>query len=267
MASNWNRVVVDMRTERPPAGLLRGLADGEIAVVVLRNLLPDNVFADNLDRVRKLFSEASTTSYANGALTTIGPYLNKYIDDLDGYLAASQESQQLLDSAAFDLDAQVRTGLAQALSLSSLDPARQPDGRRYAASVIRIHADGVRNPLHNDLIMRDAAGTDIVLADLEHQLSCVVCLQECDGGGELLAYQKRWEAADEEFKIPEGLGYDERVVADVAVHSFKPQTRDVYLLNPTRYHAIERVSGDDRLTMGFFLGFADDSLDSAVVWG
>jgi hypothetical protein len=264
---SWSRVVVDASTDRPDAGLLRGVADGETAVVVLRNLLPAEVFTDNLDRVSKLFANASTTDYANGSLTTIGPYLAKYLAEPGAYFAEAEKAKAMLDQAGFDLNERVRHALRDAFGLSSMEPAQEPDGRQYAASVVRIHADGVRNPLHNDNIMRDAQDTGLVLSGLAHQLSCVVCIQECDEGGELRTYQRAWEPSDEQYKIAGGLGYDEAVVDGYPCHEFKPQVGDVYLINPTRYHSIERVSGSDRLTMGFFFGFADDTLNSAVVWG
>lgn len=266
-SDTWDRVVVDVREQRPDPALLRDLVDGRAAVVVLRGLLREDAFTRNLARVRELFGSASTTQYVNGTLTTIGPYLNKYLDDLDGYFQAAKESETMLAEASFDLAARTRQELREQFGLQSLEPAREPDGREYAGSVVRIHADGVRNPLHNDNIMRDARNVDIVLRDLAYQLSCVVCLQECTSGGELWMYRKPWEPTDEQHKIPGHLGYDEQVVAGVPAHEFKPRTGDVYLINPTRYHAIERVSGTDRLTMGFFIGFADDALESAVVWG
>ncbi|MFF3747170.1 2OG-Fe(II)-dependent halogenase WelO5 family protein [Streptomyces kronopolitis] len=157
--------------------------------------------------------------------------------------------------------------LPQGGCLSAASVAQEPDARDYAASVVRIHADGVRNQLHNDNIMRDAQGAGLALTDLAYQLSCVVCLQECDAGGELRMYRKPWEPVDEAYKIQDGLGYDEAVVDGYPCHEFTPQAGDIYLINPTRYHSIERVTGPDRLTMGFFIGFADDALNSAVVWG
>lgn len=263
----WSRVVVDASAGRPESGLLRRLVTGDVAVIVLRNLLPAETFKDNLDRVGKLFANASTTDYANGSLTTIGPYLAKYLDEPEAYFAEAERSKAMLQETGFDLDERVRPALRDALGLDSMEPAREPDGREYAASVVRIHADGVRNPLHNDNIMRDAQGTGLALAGLAHQLSCVVCIQECDEGGELRTYQRAWEPADEQHKSAGWLGYDEAVVDGSPCHEFKPQAGDVYLINPTRYHSIERVGGSDRLTMGFFFGFADDRLDSAVVWG
>ncbi|WP_269858105.1 2OG-Fe(II)-dependent halogenase WelO5 family protein [Streptomyces sp. RPT161] len=266
-STTWTRVVVDAAATRPDPALLRQLVAGETAVVVLRDLLPADAFAVNRERIGKLLANASTTEYVNGALTTVGPYLAKYLDRTDDYFADADAAKSLLDTVEFDLDGQVRTALRDAFGLGSVEPASEPDGRLYSPSVVRIHADGVRNPLHNDNIMRDAKGTGIALADLACQLSCVVCLQECDEGGELRIYQKEWQPADEAHKIPGGLGYDEAVVDGVPCHEFKPSAGDVYLINPTRYHSIERVHGSDRLTMGFFIGFGDDRLQDAVVWG
>jgi hypothetical protein len=263
----WTRVTVDVAQRQPDPVLLADLVDGEVAVLVLRNLLPRHMFADGLDRLRRLFAAASTTTYVNGSLTTVGPYLAKYLSDVAAYFQAAKEASVMLEDVGFELAPRVRSALRAAFGLSSLEPAREPDGREYAESVVRIHADGVSNPLHNDNIMRDAAGTGLVLSELAHQLSCVVCLQECASGGELQMYRRSWTPEDERYKIRGGLGYDERVVAGVPVHEFKPEAGDVYLINPTHYHAIARVEGADRLTMGFFIGLPDDRLDSAVVWG
>lgn len=263
----WGRTVIDASSEHPGPTPLRQLAAGEVAVVVLRNLLPAESFTDNNARAAKLFATASRTDYTNGSLTTIGPYLAKYLDEPHAYFEAAATAREQLDRVGFDLAQQVHGGLRDSFGLRSVAPARESDGRTYPGSVIRIHADGVRNPLHNDNIMRDARGSGLKLADLAYQLSCVVCLQECDGGGELRMYQRTWSPPDETHKIEGGLGYDEAVVADTPVHEFKPQAGDVYVINPTMYHSIERVKGSDRLTMGFFMGFADERMDSAVVWG
>lgn len=262
----WDRVVRDAAAGPPEPALLQGLIRGEHAVVVLRNLLPHEVFEINRKRVMGIFEHASTTAYTNGALTTIGPYLAKYLDRPDGYFADAAAARDLLDGVGFDLNLQVRGALAAALGVPAIDAAREPDGRCYADSVIRIHADGVHNPLHNDNIMRDAAGTGLVLAGLDHQLSCIVCLQECDSGGELVIYGKPWESADERFKPAGRLGYTDEVVAGAPVHVFRPQAGDVYLINPTYYHAIRRVGGATRLTMGFFLGLTAGT-EVPVAWG
>ncbi len=263
----WGRAVYHVeRGQTLGTDVVGRLVNGDVSVVVLRDLLPKEVFATNRERIKTQFARASTTRYINGALTTIGPYLARFLSNPDAYFRESKETNDLFREIGFDLGTRVRERLKEVLGLRSFEPAREPDGRIYAESIVRIHADGVRNPLHNDNIMRDAADIGIRVAHLKQQLSCVVCLQECDTGGELYHYRKKWHPDDEVYKIKGGLGYDEEVVRGYACDVFKPQTGDVYLLNPTYYHAIERVGGADRLTMGFFIGLPGNALDEAVVW-
>ncbi|MEU9607608.1 hypothetical protein [Streptomyces sp. NPDC048057] len=263
----WDRVVRRVGTDPIEPDLLRKLVDGDIAVLVLKDLLPSENFTRHRQLVNEMFDRASTTYYANGHLTTIGSYLAKHLSDVDEYFTESEKIAQVIADSSFTLGDDVRSGLARALSLRSLEVAEEPDGRRYADVCVRLHPDGVANPMHNDKIMRDAAHLDLVVSRLLYQLSCVICVQECDTGGEAKIYAKPWEAHDEKFKIPKGLGYEYGVVADVPAHEFKPQAEDVYLINPTYYHEILRVGGDTRVTVGFFLGFSDESLDAAVTWG
>ncbi|CAM5734858.1 hypothetical protein SALBM311S_01158 [Streptomyces alboniger] len=68
------------------------------------------------------------------------------------------------------LPARVRAAVRDTFGLHDLQPARNPDGRGYGEAVIRLHADGVRNPLHNDHIARDAQGTTWSVADVVRQL-------------------------------------------------------------------------------------------------
>jgi hypothetical protein len=268
VTEQWGRVVHDVERDGPIDGpdLVRRLVDGTVAVVVLRNLLPESVFAENRDRLAPVFGQASTTQYTNGSLTTIGPYLAKHLDQPATYFAEARKANEFTESIGVDLGVRTRRRLADTLGLKRFDTESEPDGRSYSQQNVRIYADDIRTPLHNDNIMRDAAGTGLVLAGLRHQLSCVVCIQECETGGELRIHRKRWSEADNEYKIVGGLGYEEAVTQAAPVHEFKPRAGDVYLLNPTYYHSIERVSGSDRITMGFFFGFYDDELTEAVSW-
>lgn len=269
MASTWDRTVHHLDEAGGDAGthdVLRKLVNGETAVVVLRGLLPPEAFASGLERVLPLFRQATATSYSNATSTTVGTYLAKHLAAPDAYFEEAAAAEELTGSVGFDLADRVRQRLAEVLGLDSFELAQETDGRPYAKKNVRIYSDGVRTPLHNDNIMRDAADTGLVVEKLRHQLSVVVCMQECDGGGELEIHHKNWEPADEQYKIVEGFGYDEGVVKDAEVHRFKPMTGDVYLLNPTYFHAIGKPTGTDRITMGFFFGFFDDALRDAVAW-
>lgn len=268
MTEQWGRIVIDVDRDKniDGADLVRRLVDGTVAVVVLRNLLPESVFDANRERLAPVFGQASTTQYSNGSLTTIGPYLAKHLDDPDTYFAEALKANEFTESIGVDLGARTRQRLAEVLDLKRFDTESEAGGRTYSQQNVRIYADNIRTPLHNDNIMRDAAGTGLALAELRHQLSCVVCIQECEDGGELRIHRKRWSEEDNEYKIVDGLGYDEAVTGDAPAHEFKPRAGDVYLLNPTYYHSIEQVTGSDRITMGFFFGFYDDELTEAVSW-
>ena len=263
--ARWDRVVRRVGVDPIGADLLRGLIDGQISVVVLKGLLSSEVFSQHRERLAKLFDRASTTRYVNGSLTTIGPFLAKHLPNVDEYFREAKEANSLTSKVSFTLANEVRAGLTEVFSMRRFDVAEEPDGRRYADSVVRIHADGVRNALHNDNIMRDAAGTGLEVSRLLYQLSCVACVQERDTGGELKIYGKAWQAADEQFKVPGG-GYGHGAVESVPSHEFKPQAEDVYLINPTYFHEITEVGGSDLLTLGFFIGFVDEQLDSAIAW-
>jgi hypothetical protein len=242
------------------------LAMGRVGIVVLRGLLEPEVMVKAKSSVDQLVVASATTSYVNGALTTIGPYLAKSVGSPGEYFREAERVARLFDEADFDLPALVRKRLISCLGLTTMRPAVESTGEIYADCIVRIHADGVRNPLHNDFIVRDGKQAGLSVATITHQLSCVVCLQECDSGGELFHYQKFWEAEDEVYKIKGGLGYDEAVVGTCEPLKFKPRKGDIYLINPVYYHSIERVQGSDRLTMGFFIGLRGTRFDVAEVW-
>lgn len=266
MEKTWDRVVYDLDSGAfPGREALQDLVNNRHAAIVLKNAIAPEALDQAIERVRRYYEKATVSRYANGALTTIGPYLAKHLDRVDNYFQEARLTQSLFP-IGHDLAGYARQKLQAIFDLRAINVATEPDGRRYAPFLIRIHADGVTNPLHNDHIARDAASTDLSLARLTSQLSCIVCLQECDEGGELFHYRKRWSAEDEKYKIPGGIGYSYGVVKDTPRFVFKPQKGDVYLINPTNYHEIRRVSGATRLTLGFFLGFFDQSLTEAVVW-
>lgn len=264
----WNivthRLGADPRRE-PDAALLAGLASGGHAIVVLKGLLPEPVFSNGREIIFNLFHQAVTTVYANGRLTTVGPYLAKFAGDRPSYFAAA-ETAAASAAAGIDLARHARERLTAVLGLTAFEPAMEPDGTRYADHNIRIYQEGVATPLHNDNIMRDMAADDLALKSLTSHYSCVICVQECDAGGSLELYRRAWAPDDERYKIPGGLGYETAVVEGVEKVRFKPETGDVYLFDPTQYHAIAPPVGRERVTMGFFFGFRDGAPDEAIAW-
>lgn len=266
MNTDWNPVVYQPGVKFADAEPLRKLISGEYPVVVLKGLLSEERRRTGVEKIFALYENARVTPYVNGSLTLIGTFLVKHLADTSKYFAAAAEADARAEAAGLDLAGYVRGRLRDVLGMDRFDVAAEPDGRRYASSNVRICKNTVDTPLHNDNIMRDGASHDIVLAGLKHQLSCVVCLQGPADGGELSIYRKPWEPDDEVYKIPNGLGYDLGVVEGRPHCRFRPQSGDVYLLNPTYHHAVEKVYGNDRITLGFFFGFFDDTLKQGVTW-
>jgi hypothetical protein len=266
VSHRWGPVTVDAESAVRGKQLLRQLVDDRASVVVIKGLLDDRVLRKGAELIFAHYEKKTASRYHNGTLTTIGPYLARHLSELDHYFSFARLTDEVFADSDHDLRKVTQLRLRGLLGLRRLEVEREADGRCYADSIIRIHGDGVANPLHNDNIMRDAARSGLKLARLKHQLSCVVCVQECDTGGELITYRKRWSPDDEKFKVKGGLGYDPGVVAGIESDVFRPQQGDVYLINPTSYHEIARVGGKDRVTLSFFIGFYDDDLDDAILW-
>ncbi len=267
MSPTWSLFEHDCNNGMLSKETLKDLSDGKYAVIVLKNALKKNQLSNIKKCLDKLTAKIETQVYVNGALTTFGPYLAKYLNNLDGYFNAASATDELFGSdSESDLRLYVRNHLRQTFNLNSLSVAKENNNLTYSPAVVRIHGKGVANPLHNDNIMRDAANTNLILRNLLVQLSCIVCIQECNGGGELKHYQKLWKLSDEIHKIPNGLGYKQDVITDANSYTFKPATGDIYLINPTYYHEIFKVADQDRITMGFFMGFFDYSFDEGIVW-
>lgn len=264
-SSSWKELVY--QTGSPVLGLsaLRELRDNQRPVIILKGLLNTPALAVFQQAVDAHRDRAVVSKYANGALTTLGPYIARHLKDPEAYFAHARATDILFPDPNLDLRAHVLQRLRETFNLKTLETATQ-NGRSYAPMIVRLHSHGINNPLHNDHIMRDAAGTDLILAKLDCQFSCIVCVQECDEGGELVLYRKPWEPEDEKHKIPGNLGYDHSVVEQVEYFKYKPATGDVYLINPTNYHEIYEVRGTERRTLSFFFGFFDKELEQGVIW-
>lgn len=264
-AGRWQKTVYFWGSDSGE-NVLQQLRDGECAVVVIKNLLT----AEDLSAVKQRIEEnralMKMTRYTNGSLTTIGPYLAKQLNDPEPYFQNAATTDVLFQDRKSDLRVKLRKSLQQFFGVRTLDVLQEPSGCLYAPAVVRFHPDGVNNPLHNDLIRRDARHTSLGIAELETQFSCIACIQECDRGGELIIYNKLWEPEDEKHKISNGLGYDSQVVKDYLSFRFKPQTGDVYIINPTFYHEINEVRGQERITMGFFFGSFQNDMKNLVAW-
>ncbi|HAU5566671.1 TPA: hypothetical protein JD264_23130 [Serratia fonticola] len=245
---------------------LDDIVTARVPLLVLRNFLTPEVREAVVNDLQQCRDQVRVSRYPNGALTTLGPYLAKHTRAPENYFTELRDIQPALPPSLHCLRDQVYNWVKHSLRLESLHTAREPELGDYAGSIVRFHANGVANPLHNDNIVRDAAGSGLAVTNILHQLSCVVCLQECHAGGELRIFNKKWHPVDERFKTPGELGYQTGVIEQSEACEFSPRSGDIYLFNPAFYHEIDRVEGDTRITMGFFFGLTDKKMKHAIAW-
>lgn len=243
----------DIVTARVPLLVLRGFLQPEMC----------NAVIEDLTQCRE---KVQASHYLSRTLTTLGPCLANYTAMPENYFTELRDMQPMLPASLTTLKDDLYQWVKKTLKLETLQAAKQPGLGEYSAAIVRFHANGVANPLHHDLIVRDAAGSGLTVTNILHQLSCAVCLQECDSGGELRIYNKKWQREDEQFKAEGEPGYNSEVVGMSETCEFSPRKGDVYIFNPAFYHEIGRVWGDTRITMGFFFGLTDKKMKNAIAW-
>lgn len=247
-------------------GIRDGLVSGEYPIVVIKNALDLNLRTELLTEVKNKYDLLKQSHYVNGTLTTLGSFIARHLDNPMEYFLSNVLHQEHVPSLAHEVKKYVYSIVSEILQLDSLKVAQEPIYGDYAPFIIRVHSNGVSNPLHNDHIARDAKNVNLLLKDIETQFSCIICLQECDNGGELVMYRKKWSIHDEVFKITNGLGYESELIEGVESFAYKPSAGDIYIINPTYFHEINQVIGQDRVTMGFFFGLLKDEYSNAIAW-
>lgn len=263
---SFSEILILTPTDIPDFDLLEKLTKTIIPIIVLRGFIPEPVRTEAVNDLIGCRDHHQTTSYVNASLTTLGPYIAKHIFQPRKYFSLTREIDGCLPISIPLLRRQVYDLIKTHMKLDRLDTAIDTIHGKYSGSIVRFHADGIANPLHNDNIARDANAITLTIKGIEHQLSCVVCLQECTGGGALRLYKKKWCSEDEQFKTTGALGYQPTVVAQTQTCVFKPQNGDIYIFDPGFYHEIDRVEGDERITMGFFFGVLKHTRSEAIAW-
>lgn len=264
--TTFNQIRVIDPTMFVEASWLSDIITAREPLLVLRGFLTEDVSNTVVNDLTQCRENIRVSQYSNGALTTLGPYLAKYTSAPENYFSELSNIQPSLPDSLITLKENVYQWVKKVLNLETLQTAKEPSFGEYSGAIVRFHANGVANPLHNDHIVRDAADSGLAVTKIFHQLSCVVCLQECDSGGELRVYNKKWQLEDELFKIQGELGYRSEVVGECETCQFSPRKGDVYIFNPAYYHEIDHVTGDTRITMGFFFGMTDENMKNAIAW-
>lgn len=245
---------------------LDDIVTARVPLLVLRDFLTPAVTHAVVSDVIQCRQKIALTYPCPSTSVTLGACLATYASVPENYFTEMRDIQPMLPDTLLTLREQVYWWVQKVLKLESLQTAQEPELGPYSAAIVRFHSEGATHSLNSDHIVHDAAGGSLAVSQILHQLSCVVCLQACDSGGELRIYNRKWQADDEQFKTPGEQGYQRTVVQHCETCEFSPRRGDIYLFNPAYYHEIDRVTGDARITMDFFFGLTDKKMKHAIAW-
>lgn len=264
VSADWSLPLI-IDPNQKGAAYLDSLISGTRGVLVLREFLSDKAVSAALKSVKDVANLSKFNRYGNTTLHTIGPYLAGRIQDSDSYFADADKILGAYGPGLAELATTVYAVVRETLGLKELTTASDQFGRKYSSFMLLMHKN-VGMPLHNDMISRDAKKTDLAVANVNSQLRCVVCLQECTHGGELILYRRKWYPRDESEKVQGNFGYPSSIVSDSEKLVFKPEVGDIYIFNSTQYHEVAETSGETRITLGFFLGQLGPDKEKMVTW-
>lgn len=245
---------------------LDALISGRTGVLVLRGVLSEEALSSALESVEQAGDFMGVNTYPNTQLITIGPYLAGSLGSPQGYFDSVRRMARILPPGLYELNAKIYRLVADALGLRKLEAAKENADSEYSPFIVLVHKSGMTMPIHNDMIARDGKGSGLLIANARSQLRCVVCLQECTSGGELILYRRPWRPSDEGSKVKGHFGYPHSIVEAVEKLVFRPMTGDIYIFNPTYYHEVAEILGKTRVTMGFFFGHTDGSTREMLAW-
>ncbi|MFD9698198.1 hypothetical protein [Lentzea sp. NPDC059081] len=137
--------------------------------------------------------------------------------------------------------------------------AEEPAVGGYFAGLVRMIREGL---VHCDWAPHDAPGWSI--GEIDAQITWNVYLQLPQDGGATYVYDRPWDESAEEHAIPDSYGYDDGLVADRARVRIEPAAGDLTFFNSRNFHAIERSSGSDRISVSSFVGRHRDG--RLVLW-
>lgn len=239
---------------------LECLLSGEIPMMIFREFYERRMCRKVVERIKK----HDPLVFQNGKLAHIGPFLMAHATEKEKYFEAASEARMIFEDifcAAVNPLPQIYEVVGAMLPGHSVSVAHEFQDD-YSPAVIRIHEKGGSVPLHKDNVCYE--GKEYALSGIDRQLSCVLHLQESEGGGELVVYDRVWKKADEQFRSP-SFGYlPDLVCTSRSCRAPGIGAGDLVIINPRHYHEVTRITGDTpRITLGMFLGFSDR--DSKIV--
>jgi hypothetical protein len=246
----WEPLAVNI-SQTSEVNLERILLDKTPAIVI-RNFYALKDCKTIANRIKS----QSQGNFQNGKLRHIGPFLMSHTTSKKKYFEDAKKSQRAFESIFCGIPnpiTQIYNGISKMFLGYSVSLANELK-KDYSSAIIRIHEKGKSIPIHKDNVRYE--GKEYALSDIDYQLSCVLHLQEPEGGGDLIMYNRQWRKEDERFRNID-FGYSSKLIE--SSRSYKVSNfnaGDLVIMNPNYYHEVTKIAGNTpRITLGMFLGF------------
>ena len=244
----WNPLILDF----PKLTHLHvsSLLSGDIPAMVIRNFYDKKDCQIIVDNIAK----HKLSDFQNGKLRHIGPFLMSYATKNEEYFEAVRKARKIFDSIFYGMEKptfQIHQILSHALPGYSIANAKFQEN--YSPFIIRIHEKGKSVSLHKDDIKYE--GKNYAVHNVDHQLSCILHLQEPEKGGELVIYDQKWKKSDERYRDID-FGYSSDLISSSrSCEICNIKSGDLVMINPNYYHEVKKINGEiPRITLGMFLG-------------
>ncbi len=246
----WESVAVN--ASQAYENYLEHVLSGKIPAIVIRNFYDEKYCKTIANRVEN----NSRDSFQNGKLSHIGTFLMAHVTSKEKYFEDAKQSQRTFEKIFCGIKnpiTQIYNSIGKMFPDYSVSLAHEFKND-CSPAVIRIHEKGKSVPLHKDNVRYE--GKEYALSNIDHQLSCVLHLQESDSGGDLVMYNKQWKKEDERFRNID-FGYSSKLVdSDDECRMSNFNAGDLVIMNPNYYHKVTKIAGNTaRITLGMFLGF------------
>lgn len=243
------QIVYNLSAEEP---MLDHLISGKIPTVIIRGFYDKKSCQTAVERIK----DHNQTRFQDGELRHIGPFLMAHTTDKEKYFKYSAECKTTLEEIFCGITnpvLQIYEAVGRMFPGHSVSPAREFQ-YEYSQAVIRIHEKGRSVPVHKDNVKYE--GREYGVSGIDHQLSCVLHLQESESGGDLVLYDRQWKRDDERFRNID-FGYSQNLTeSSQSCRTPDLEAGDLVIINPIHYHEVTRITGDaPRITLGMFLGF------------
>jgi len=256
----WNAIHVDYDEIKQGNLLLNKVIKGKSPAIVINNFYSQELCKKITDKIKNV----SKFDYETGIMKHIGIFLMSYVYSKQDYFKNAKKSEKKIKQLFHDVEdprIKIQKVISQFFPIKNVTVAREKNNY-YSNGIIRIHEKGDCAPLHRDNVSFEAP--QFFVSKLTNQLSCVLYLQQSEGG-ELIIYKKKWNEIDQKFREI-GFGYSRKVLENISDSvSIYPNPGDLVILNPNYFHEVTKVSGkQSRVTLGVFLAFSD--INHVMMW-